>query len=124
METQQLRVRLGETIYCALEIIRQRKQVPQHSYKLMPAHNVAFICKISRRILQTHAEHSSLAPDLPLKGVGVRGDWGDECTTSVRRHLQCKRFSTHKPTSPPPSPAFAPPNRTLRFWCKTLTSNC
>lgn len=87
MEMQQLRVRLGETIYCALEIIRQREQVLRHGYKLLPAHNAAFIYKISRRILQMHAEHSSLAPDLPLKGVGVRRDWGDECTTSVRRHL-------------------------------------
>lgn len=80
METQQLRLRLGETIYCALEIIRHIKQVLHHSYKLMPVHSVAFICKVSRRMLEMHAEH-------PLFLLLVRQDWGDECTTSVPRDL-------------------------------------
>lgn len=80
METQQLRLRLGETIYCALEIIRHTEQVLHRSYKLMPTHSAAFICKVSRRMLEMHAEHS-------LFLLLVRRDWGHECTTSVRRDL-------------------------------------
>lgn len=75
----QLRIRLGETICCALEITGQRKQILRHGYKLLPTHNNERSCEISRRILQMLAERSSLAPDLPLKGVGVRRDWEDEC---------------------------------------------
>lgn len=69
---QQVHIRLDETIYCVLKNIKQNKQVLHQIYQLMPVHNVAFICKISRRMLQMYSEHSYLAPDLPLKGVGVR----------------------------------------------------
>lgn len=77
-ETQQLHP--AETLYRALEIISHIEQVLHRSYKLMPAHSAAFICKVSRRMLEMHAEHS-------LFLLLVKRDWGDECTTSVQRDL-------------------------------------
>lgn len=65
-----------------------------------------------------HSEHSYLAPDLPLKGVGVRRGWGDERTTSARMQFSYERFSTHKH---PPQHTH---NNTLGIWCKILTSKC
>lgn len=78
MERQQLR--LGDTIHCALEMIRHVEQVLHRSSKLMPAHSAAFICKLARRMLEMHAEHS-------LFLLPVKRDRGDEMHNFTTKRL-------------------------------------